>query len=354
MSEDRKQVHHSDKKKTLPDNPERFDTCVNVLGKEGFSFGRFYFEVEVTGKTAWAIGVAKGSITRKGDIRNSAPLVITSLDHILKKKVALTKMRQFAVEVTLDPDTAHPALVLSTDGKQVYDGDVRQKLPYNPKRFRRCVNVLGKQSFSSGKFYFEVEVKGKTAWTVGVAKESIEFDRCVDVLGKQSFSSGKHYYEVQVKGKTAWSLGVASESVSRKGKITLSPEDGFWTIWLRKKDEYTANDDHPVQLSLHQQPQKIGIFVDYEGGVISFYDADSGDLIYSYTECSFTEKLYPFFSPSANDHGINSAPLIISPMYFDVILWAKTLALVFSFQCHYLCIFKVRNSCQCLIKKKQL
>uniref|UniRef100_A0A672F3H8 B30.2/SPRY domain-containing protein n=1 Tax=Salarias fasciatus TaxID=181472 RepID=A0A672F3H8_SALFA len=246
--------------------------------------------------------------------KNSAPLVITSLDHILKKKVALTKMRQFAVEVTLDPDTAHPALVLSTDGKQVYDGDVRQKLPYNPKRFRRCVNVLGKQSFSSGKFYFEVEVKGKTAWTVGVAKESIEFDRCVDVLGKQSFSSGKHYYEVQVKGKTAWSLGVASESVSRKGKITLSPEDGFWTIWLRKKDEYTANDDHPVQLSLHQQPQKIGIFVDYEGGVISFYDADSGDLIYSYTECSFTEKLYPFFSPSANDHGINSAPLIISPV----------------------------------------
>ncbi|KAJ4945140.1 hypothetical protein JOQ06_013676 [Pogonophryne albipinna] len=52
--------------------------------------------------------------------------------------------------------------------------------------------------------------------------------------GKQSLSSGKFYFEVQVKGKTEWDFGVARESINRKGDISLCPEDGYWTIWLTK------------------------------------------------------------------------------------------------------------------------
>ncbi|XP_037616255.1 zinc-binding protein A33-like [Sebastes umbrosus] len=184
--------------------------------------------------------------------------------------------KQFAVEVTLDPDTAHPHLVLSDDGKQVHHGDVRKKLSNNPNRFYRCVNVLGKQSFSSGRFYFEVQVKQKTAWTLGVAKESIE----------------------------------------RKGDVTLAPEYGLWTLCLENGDEYKAIDDPSVRLSLNHQPQKVGVFVDYEEGLVSFYDVDSADLIYSFTGCSFTEKIYPFFSPNINNNGRNSVPLIICPVKY--------------------------------------
>jgi len=97
------------------------------------------------------------------------------------------------VDVTLDPDTAHPKLILSDDGKQVRCGDITKKLPDTPQRFDTCVNVLGKEGFSSGRFYFEV----------------------------------------QVKGKTAWDLGVARESINRKGKISVSPSDGCWTVCLR-------------------------------------------------------------------------------------------------------------------------
>uniref|UniRef100_A0A8D0CVV1 Uncharacterized protein n=1 Tax=Sander lucioperca TaxID=283035 RepID=A0A8D0CVV1_SANLU len=188
-------------------------------------------------------------------------------------KAKLKRVQQYAVDVTLDPDTAHPQLILSHDRKQVNHGDVKKNLPDNPKRFSACACVLGKQSFSSGRFYFEV----------------------------------------QVKGKTEWDLGVARESINRKGNITLSPEDGLWTTCLRKRSEYQAATRPPVRLSLKSPPQKVGVFVDYEEGLVSFYDVDAAALIYSFTGCSFTEKLFLYLWPGNND-GKNSAPLIITPV----------------------------------------
>ncbi|XP_049430814.1 probable E3 ubiquitin-protein ligase TRIML1 [Epinephelus fuscoguttatus] len=186
----------------------------------------------------------------------------------------LKRVLQYTVDVTLNPDTAHPNLILSDDKKQVNCGDVVKNLPNNPERF----------------------------------------DICVDVLAKQSFSSGRFYYEVQVKGKTDWDLGVARESINRKGQIKLSPQNGYWTIWLRNEKEYEALADPSVSLSLKSRPEKVGVFVDYEEGLVSFYDVDTAALIYSFTGCSFTEKLYPVFCPCNNNGGKNSAPLIISPV----------------------------------------
>ncbi|XP_039680357.1 E3 ubiquitin-protein ligase TRIM21-like [Perca fluviatilis] len=203
---------------------------------------------------------------------------VAQLEETLSKKMKklvkaeLKRVQQYAVDVTLDPDTAHPELILSDDGKQVNHGDVKKNLPDNQERFSTSLCVLGKQSFPSGRFY----------------------------------------YELQVKGKTEWDLGVARESINRKGLITLSPEDGFWTIWLRKGNEYNALDDYDVRLSLKSPPQKVGVFVDYEEGLVSFYDVDAATLIYSFTGCSFTDKLFPFFNPGLHDGGKNSTPLTIS------------------------------------------
>ncbi|XP_070997899.1 E3 ubiquitin-protein ligase TRIM39-like [Oncorhynchus clarkii lewisi] len=185
----------------------------------------------------------------------------------------LKKIQQYAVDVTLDPDTAHRGLIMSEDGKQVKHGDTKQHLPDKPVRFSTCLCILGKEGLSSGRLYFEV----------------------------------------MVKGKTNWELGVARESINRKGKITLSPKNGYWTVWLRK-GEYMALSSPSNLLSLREKPQKVGVFVDYEEGQVSFYDVEARSHIYSFTGCTFTEKLYPFFSPHVNDGGKNSAPLIISPV----------------------------------------
>ncbi|XP_071242321.1 E3 ubiquitin-protein ligase TRIM21-like [Salvelinus alpinus] len=75
---------------------------------------------------------------------------------------------------------------------------------------------------------------------------------------------GRFYYEVTVKGKTKWDLGVARESINRKGNITLSPKDEYWTVALRERYKYLACTSPPVLLSLREKPQKVGVFVDYE------------------------------------------------------------------------------------------
>nr|XP_005173784.1 bloodthirsty-related gene family, member 22 isoform X1 [Danio rerio] len=214
---------------------------------------------------------------------NSLEALRKALDQLkdtVEEKFSQTElklMQQYAVDVTLDPDTANPYLILSDDGKQVRCGDIEQELPDKPQRF----------------------------------------DKYEDVLGKEGFSSGRFYYEVQVKKKTDWTLGVVRESVDRKGEITLSPGNGYWTVWLRNGNEYKFCADSPVSLSLKVKPQRVGVFVDYEEGLVSFYDVESSSHIYSYTGQTFTDKLYPYFSPEDNDDGKNSAPLIITPVNYN-------------------------------------
>ncbi|XP_072311754.1 E3 ubiquitin-protein ligase TRIM21-like [Eucyclogobius newberryi] len=212
--------------------------------------------------------------TCEGNLARALSELEKHLSENFKKvfKAGLKRVKQFVVKVTLDPDTAHPELVLSEDLKQVHHTDVKKKLPDSPLRFDSSANVLGKQSFSSGRFYFEV----------------------------------------QVKGKTDWDLGVAQESINRKGQIIVNPKKGFWCIVLRNKDEYKARAGPSVPLSLQRAPQKVGVFVDYGEGLVSFYDADSADLLFSFSSCCFREKLFPYFSPCFNAEGSNSAPLVLT------------------------------------------
>ncbi|KAL7880914.1 hypothetical protein SRHO_G00031680 [Serrasalmus rhombeus] len=201
--------------------------------------------------------------------------------------IELKAIQQYAVDVTLDPDTANPFLILSDDGKRVTHGNKQQKLPKNPKRF----------------------------------------DLCDCVLGKEGFSSGRFYYEVQVSGKTEWDFGVAKGSIRRKGDITLSPEDGYWTVSLSNETKYEAVESTCVPLSLKQAPQKVGVFVDYEEGLVSFYDVEARSHIYSFTGQSFTEKLYPYFSPCDNDGDVSGLFVYDRQAFFNVRisydLWLK-------------------------------
>uniref|UniRef100_A0A8C4T7A5 B30.2/SPRY domain-containing protein n=1 Tax=Erpetoichthys calabaricus TaxID=27687 RepID=A0A8C4T7A5_ERPCA len=163
----------------------------------------------------------------------------------------------FEPDVTLDLDTANPRLIVSEAGKQVRHVDTWQSVTDNPKRF----------------------------------------DPSVFVLAREGFTTGRHYWEVEVGEKTDWILGVARESVDRKGDVNLSPYDGFWTLCLLKEEtfEYWALTDPDVHLPLRVNPWTVGVFLNYDEGQVSFYNAKTRTHLYTFKE-SFNEKLYPFFS----------------------------------------------------------
>uniref|UniRef100_A0A8D0AVZ5 Tripartite motif containing 69 n=1 Tax=Salvator merianae TaxID=96440 RepID=A0A8D0AVZ5_SALMN len=172
--------------------------------------------------------------------------------------------------LTLDPKTAHPNLVLSDGLTSVKHSDVKQPLPDTPERF----------------------------------------DCSVSVLATEGFTSGRHYWEVEVKKKTKWTLGVVRESINRKGNYPLSPKDGHWLIKLRNKNELKAVDVVPKCLPVVKHLRRIGVFLDYEGGQVTFYNADKMSHIYTFTD-TFTEKVFPYFCPCLNDSGENNDPLKI-------------------------------------------
>lgn len=203
------------------------------------------------------------------------------------------------VDVHLDPRTANPWLLLSEDGRQVRDGDNEQNLPDTPERFDTAPCVLALRVNT----YMMIRVSGEcfAVWDLST-------------LLFQGFTTGRHYWEVDVGDKIAWDLGVARQSISRKGVVTLSPEDGYWTICLRKGSEYRACAGQAELLCLSQRPQVIGVFLDYEDGTVSFYDAESRTHIYSFTQFLFTEAMFPFFNPDMINSGVNKSPLIIRPV----------------------------------------
>nr|XP_056722260.1 E3 ubiquitin-protein ligase TRIM7-like [Euleptes europaea] len=165
--------------------------------------------------------------------------------------------------VTLDPDTAHPNVVLSEDRKSVRWGEKAQSLPSNPKRF-------------------------STRYIV---------------LGREGFTAGRHFWEVLVGSEEEWFVGVARESVRRKGVFFLSPEEEIWVVGKWRGDYWAVLKGQNLPLSLTWEPKRIRVTLNYAGGRVAFFDADRGSLLYEFSGASFRgETLLPYFEVCSKAH----------------------------------------------------
>ncbi|XP_062370566.1 E3 ubiquitin-protein ligase TRIM39-like [Cinclus cinclus] len=175
----------------------------------------------------------------------------TGLPH---KNVTLKEMlRKFQASLTLDPDTAHPRLALSEDGKCVRWEETRRAVPEHPKRF--------------------------------------DSSRCV--LAREGFGCGRHYWEVRVTHGTAWAIGVAKESVPRKGRISVKPEVGIWAVG-QCGSQCQALTSPSVPISLPQAPEVVGVYLDYEAGRVAFFDSQREMPMFTYPPAAFGgERVLP-------------------------------------------------------------
>lgn len=69
LSEDGKSMRLGERWLDVPDNPKRFTSSPCVLGSEGFTSGRHYWELEVGDGDGWAVGAARESVKRKEPLR---------------------------------------------------------------------------------------------------------------------------------------------------------------------------------------------------------------------------------------------------------------------------------------------
>uniref|UniRef100_A0A8U7PA22 Uncharacterized protein n=1 Tax=Corvus moneduloides TaxID=1196302 RepID=A0A8U7PA22_CORMO len=198
----------------------------------------------------------------------------------LEKELDLQELRSYRGDVTLDADTAHPRLEISADGQKVKDTGVIRQVPSNEKRF----------------------------------------DSHLFVLAKEGYTSGKHYWEVSVGRRRSWALGIARESVTRKGPLTLCPQNGFWAIGLADGRDYWAYTDHWTRLSVSGHLHKIGIFLNIPAKKLRFYNAHKGATLYTFNIADGSSKegkFIPFLSTGPATAKLDPEPLLIVQEFDD-------------------------------------
>ncbi|XP_022414365.1 butyrophilin-like protein 9 [Delphinapterus leucas] len=182
--------------------------------------------------------------------------------------------QQHAVDVTLDPGSAHPSLEVSEDGKSV-----------------------SSRRMASG----------------SAAGDPQRFSEQMCVLSRERFSTGRHYWEVHVGRRSRWFLGACLAAVPRAGQARLSPAGGYWVMGLWNGCEYFVLDPHRIALTMRVPPRCVGIFLDCEAGRLSFFNVSNGSHIFTFTD-TFSGALCAYFRPRAHDGSEHPDPLTICPL----------------------------------------
>ncbi|CAJ1073165.1 nuclear factor 7%2C ovary-like [Xyrichtys novacula] len=168
--------------------------------------------------------------------------------------------------VILDPNSAHPEVLLSEDLSSVSRGE-EQQLPDNPERISHDGSVLGSESFESGSHSWEVEVGESSDWELGVMEKSI--------------------YGERVRWSTSWGVRLS---------------DGLY-----KTHSSTTGGQTVLQVKKHLQ--KIRVDLDLDSGQLSFSDPDTGSHVHTFKP-TFTERVTPFMK-TGTEPSLRISPLKI-------------------------------------------
>ncbi|KAE8280410.1 Zinc-binding protein A33 [Larimichthys crocea] len=203
------------------------------------------------------------------NLTNNMLLLIRSQTPIIKNLI-----KSYSSEVRLDPETAHPKLIISPKGDSATYTNTWQQLPDLPGRF----------------------------------------DTTLNVISLQGYSFGRHYWEIDVTGKTYWELGVTYPTIPRKGTTEdcwLGRGDESWCVEFFD-GEYTAwHGGVPHQLPFTKRFCRIGVFCNFPAGLVTFIEAENMTQLFSFCAGTFSDCLHLALCPGHDHKGTNSKPIVI-------------------------------------------
>uniref|UniRef100_A0A674ANZ5 B30.2/SPRY domain-containing protein n=1 Tax=Salmo trutta TaxID=8032 RepID=A0A674ANZ5_SALTR len=167
-------------------------------------------------------------------------------------------LRKYVCDLTLDLNTVDRRLSLSEENRKVTCRREKQPYPDHPERFEYCRQVLCREGLT-GRCYWEVECSGRGAV-----------------------------------------IGVTYKGINRRGggdDCWLGYNDKSWSLFC-SDNSYIArhNNNHTTIDVLSSSSHKVGVYLDWPAGTLSFHRASSDTLTHLITFTStFTEPLYPGF-----------------------------------------------------------
>ncbi|XP_033848388.2 E3 ubiquitin-protein ligase TRIM39-like [Acipenser ruthenus] len=195
------------------------------------------------------------------------------VDEILKStKKFLPRPWQYSENITFDENTAHRNLRVTEDRREIRFVSQAQSVLEKPERFTKTPNVMA----------------------------------------TQIFSSGRHYWEVMLKGKENWGVGVAYPTMSRTGTrrdMTLGFNKESWVFQLSDGEFYAMHNGDAIHL-ICKKFHRLGVFLDYEDGKLSFYAVDNFCLLYTF-KTKFRKPVTPAFKTYDKS---STWPLVLCPM----------------------------------------
>ncbi|XP_027866287.1 NACHT, LRR and PYD domains-containing protein 5-like isoform X2 [Xiphophorus couchianus] len=169
-------------------------------------------------------------------------------------------LKKYSCQLTIDTNTVNKKLQLSENNRKVTGVDESQSYPDHEQRFDYWPQVLCKESLPD-RCYWEVIWSGKVEISVsysGVQRKG----------GSNDCEFGFN--------NMSWSLSCSDE--------------GRYSVCHQSKREFISS------CSSSAPYHKVGVYVDYSGGTLSFYRVSSEIPIHLHTlKTEFTQPLYPGF-----------------------------------------------------------
>ncbi|XP_071028984.1 NLR family CARD domain-containing protein 3-like [Oncorhynchus clarkii lewisi] len=165
-------------------------------------------------------------------------------------------LRKYVCDLTLNPNTVNRHLSLSEENRKVTCRREEQPYPDHPERFEDCRQVLCREGLT-GRCYWEVEWSGRM------------FD-----------------------------IGVTYKGISRRGGVKdccLGYNDKSWCLFCSDNSYSACHNNNHITIDVpSSSSHRVGVYLDWPAGTLSFYRASSDTLTHLITFTStFTEPLYP-------------------------------------------------------------